>query len=949
MRHTRHFSSGKIVIHWLFVSCLTSLFVQTACSQSPTDLNAWLRRIAQFGSVYPQENVYMQLDNSSYFAGETIYFKAWLTRADNREPSEISKVLYVDLIAPNGTIVDSRKFKIEYATAIGSLALYDTLSAAEYRLRAYTRWQQNFTADNLFCRVIPIYNVGKIYSLNFSQKFLPGKEMDTLNLKVALNDKARVPLKNTELSLKFSTSGFKWETQAAVTDEKGMADMQFILPTADKGRTAYITAIYKEGFRDWIETVNIPLMPEALSVQFMPEGGDCIIGLDNHIAFKAVDESNLPADIQGIVLENGTTPLLTFSSEHQGMGSFHLTPKKGSTYSTLVWFDKNGNAEKPANNTLQLKELSGRKCWCFNLPETKSSGYTLQCLRPDKDIMEIFLRRTPGMPEEELGLLIQQGGQLRLFNQIVVNSDSLYLYLPLKRLMAGINQLTLYKASGEPVAERLISVLHPSQNLNLAIRTNKFIYEKQEPIISTLSATDTAGNPVAGEFTLAVNDITNEEGPSPYNETLLSSLFLTSDLKGPVQHPGYYIQPGHERAADLLMLTQGWRRYVWKKQTGQELQKIAYPAEKGIIISGSVISLIRRKPVGDYELTLLLHQDSSLYADVTYTDSLGGFQFVCDFYGKRDLQLQTRKKETKKETRILLDRESAPTESMLFAKSNPWPEYKKNIENPANLTDSLSPKKRKKSITEDQQLPEVTVTAKSFHQQVVEKAVYSFNAEKVRDDLRDRGKGGFETDLKTGLYEMLCEQDTVHWLRSMKTEKNQLKDVLSYKGKPIILVNASWSQNEQNEVVPLDSEEGFSSPIDGGYTSNDIEKVLVVEDRQTLREYGDFAGNCSAVVFYYLYEDGRKRREPIGIRNTTFEGYSLVKEFYSPDYSQLGSIPDPDRRRTLYWNPSVRTDSTGTATVKFYNNDTAKQLVFTSEGFSEKATPGSNRIFLRKP
>ncbi|MDD4923182.1 MAG: hypothetical protein PHS30_12015, partial [Bacteroidales bacterium] len=139
------------------------------------------------------------------------------------------------------------------------------------------------------------------------------------------------------------------------------------------------------------------------------------------------------------------------------------------------------------------------------------------------------------------------------------------------------------------------------------------------------------------------------------------------------------------------------------------------------------------------------------------------------------------------------------------------------------------------------------------------------------------------------------------------------------------------------------------------YSSDDIENIVVVDDpavisasqassSANLDDAGDMKvtnEEYGALVVYYLYADGKTRKEAIGIRNTSFEGYSLVKEFFSPDYSVAGNIPDLDRRRTLYWNPSVKTNAEGKAQVTFFNNISASQYEITLEGFSEKGMPGS--------
>ena len=83
-------------------------------------------------------------------------------------------------------------------------------------------------------------------------------------------------------------------------------------------------------------------------------------------------------------------------------------------------------------------------------------------------------------------------------------------------------------------------------------------------------------------------------------------------------------------------------------------------------------------------------------------------------------------------------------------------------------------------------------------------------------------------------------------------------------------------------------------------------------------------------MFIETYPEGQVPAEGAkGVRKTWLEGYSAVREFYSPDYSMLP--PEPDYRRTLYWNPSVTTDENGIAKIQFYNNSSCRNFSVSAE------------------
>ena len=116
-------------------------------------------KAAQWNRLYPQEKVYLHLDNSAYFMGETIWMKAYVTRSDTENRSNISRVLYVELISPRGFVVERRKLQVTDGLAWGDIKLTKRiLKAGYYEIRAYTRYMTNWGKRNFFSRVFPVFD-----------------------------------------------------------------------------------------------------------------------------------------------------------------------------------------------------------------------------------------------------------------------------------------------------------------------------------------------------------------------------------------------------------------------------------------------------------------------------------------------------------------------------------------------------------------------------------------------------------------------------------------------------------------------------------------------------------------------------------------------------------------------------------------------------------------------
>ena len=143
----------KKIIHLL----LLAIALCTAAPASAQKISMLANRINRFNYLFPQEKVYVHLDNTGYFIGETIWLKAYVVRADVHVMTNLSRVLYVDLVSPMGEVEQTLKLPIRYGMAEGSFSLEGLLSSGFYEVRAYTRYMTNWGDENVFSRVIPIF------------------------------------------------------------------------------------------------------------------------------------------------------------------------------------------------------------------------------------------------------------------------------------------------------------------------------------------------------------------------------------------------------------------------------------------------------------------------------------------------------------------------------------------------------------------------------------------------------------------------------------------------------------------------------------------------------------------------------------------------------------------------------------------------------------------------
>lgn len=427
-------------------------------------------------------------------------------------------------------------------------------------------------------------------------------------------------------------------------------------------------------------------------------------------------------------------------------------------------------------------------------------------------------------------------------------------------------------------------------------------------------------------------------------DSLLTDLLLMSDIKGYVHRPAWYFESGdlvHRRALDELLMVQGWRRYDWESMAGVRPFDLKYLPEQGIELHGTVVSMVRSKPRVGVEVSSFLSspgEDPEAGRQQSFglftTDSLGRFSFVSQIEGKWNLILAVTKEGKKKDHRIVLDRVFAPAPRMYplaemqvrvpggeqkVAPSSDEPADTVQVEEDYNLflrayEDSL----RRLGIDEKiHHLDEVEVKARKRDKasdvyQARTKSIAYYDVASEMDDIQDRN--GFVGD---DIHELMINMNPAF----SRVHSPSGEEYLFYKGRfALFVINYERTRHEEMDFNKYRS-----------LTLESIKSIYVSEDVMTMCRYADPRFTPMNIDKLYgcvvLIETKPEGEIPVkgakGVRKTWLEGYSKVKEFYSPDYRVLPR--EEDYRRTLYWQPELMTDEQGRATVRLFNNSRCRR------------------------
>ncbi|HEY4786178.1 MAG TPA: MG2 domain-containing protein, partial [Bacteroidales bacterium] len=229
--------------------------------------------VSNYDKNVPFEKIYLHIDRPFYKPGDDIWFKVYLTNANNT-PSKKSDVVHIELINPKGTVEKSLTLQTIQGICFGDFALDESASGGLYKIKAYTNWMHNFGDDYFFEKDIQVQKV--VYSrilskLDFKREnFAPG---DTVKAELSLESLENIPLTFKPVDIDISLDGSKYTSFSATTDNKGKLLWAFHLPTNLKTNDGLVNIkIQHEGNMEAISR-SIPIVLNKISMQFFPEGG----------------------------------------------------------------------------------------------------------------------------------------------------------------------------------------------------------------------------------------------------------------------------------------------------------------------------------------------------------------------------------------------------------------------------------------------------------------------------------------------------------------------------------------------------------------------------------------------------------------------------------------------------------------------------------------------------
>ncbi len=653
----------------------------------------------------------------------------------------------------------------------------------------------------------------------------------------------------------------------------------------------------------------VSVKEKMVRLEFFPEGGNFVSGFSNTLAFKATNENGLPTAVKGNVLNEKDEVVTTFNSLHDGMGMFELASVSNQKYYALI--DGDVAAEK------------------YYLPEQSEKGIALTVIpHPQGNFFEIKQRKDN--PAFQVAYMIGQMQHHVVFRQdFKTPKEEIQGVINTQKLHSGIMQITFFNKDDQPLAERLCFV------------DNKEYIQRGELIADTINFNEKGRNrfsiqlkdTVRGSFSVSIVD-PEYNLLSAREENIFSTLLLTSDLKGYVHNPAYYFSSDDDSvktALDLVMMTNGWRRFKWTELAQKATQVNIYKDPSYITLSGKIALRDTKKPFAEKPLLLMLiTADSTRSIQMISTDKQGSFRldsmlffgksrfFFSDIRGKKNQYIDVHLSDDS--LTKLFSLPQAPVQPFRFAKASA-------ITNGSKIDLDYDAIKNAKGLM----LEGVTVKAKRKTpiEELEEKytaGMFSGGQSKTIDLVNTK-----ETESYPNIFDFL--QSRVPGLSIVEPNYES-----SPPGGPPPGYQLYYRQAPSVSSLGAIPMILYLNEIE---TESAVIATLPAAEIAMVKVFSNFAGATGGGAGGVLAIYTKKGSDLADVMQHTadmvkYNGYSVTKEFYAPGYAvDKSAKAQTDNRITLYWRPNILMNNVNPKIpVTFYNNDRTKSFKIVVEGMT---------------
>ena len=910
-------NTKRIILFYALVCTVWSISAQSHKDIASVDSLA--TRVERFGTGLPQEKVYLHIDNTCYFVGDTIWYKAYVTRSDKGWLTDLSKIMYVELLTPDGYLVERQQLKMEDGTAHGAFTLTDSLYAGYYELRAYTRWMLNFGRHE---HPHSKYTEDMFYNKQMAKDFF--RDYDKLYSRV-------FPV--------FDHPKEAWRYAKDMT----LRPMRRYYK-ARKGK------------------------PE-IDLRFYPEGGHLIEGTDGHVAFEINDEEGKHLEAELSIIDSDGKEVAQTRTLNRGRGVFTLTDMKPDDkykarlhYQDYDYEVKLPEVEKEGYALHVERKDSVLRMIIQGTTESKEElGIQIQC----NGVSKAFRKLSPAdMRKDTVDIFwasLPTGvNQITVFNgEGRIYADRLFFvnHHDYDQPLITVEGIKQEYAPFEPIELRMKLLRHHDADVSLAVRdhaTDETTYDNGTMLTEMLLASEIKGfveNPgwyFEADDSLhrhALDLLMMVQGWRRHDWRMMAGLEHTQfeflpekiqTLSGSV-HQTYSLLEETDYGDSVYIPFIDSSVPIYTTARDYHLYPGMYTPMAKVLTLQDLYGPLIKEMKKEVNVSASFIQDRDI-VDVSQTTQKGKFYMPSAVVNDNYILFLSASDSTKSEKykrRIkrkgFMDEQAYPE---FYVKLDPFfPVFPKpysyyqdaTFEDKIPLQDTSST-----DAFTGRELNTITVRSKRGGLRKLDhsKPALVIDAYEAFNLAADHGLNCGMHDWRT-----FSRQVATAFFGDMGMDRHfYLQE--RYDGK---VLDFKPEHRRQSEVSM-----SMSNVQMGKYRRlRHLNKLYIYTD-YVPREQGSWKYSQTHqpdVVIDYRLLPNDGVRPSYRDRRYAAKGFSLCTEFYSPDYSKK-PLPDAkDYRRTLYWTPKVIFDDKGEAVIHLYNNSKKTVIAVEAEGITPDGKP----------
>jgi hypothetical protein len=486
--------------------------------------------------------MYLATDKPLYHPGETVWFRAWELAVRTLDGVPGDHGVTFQLFDPRGSKVAEKRVLGSGGAAMNDFELSPGLVGGPYVLR--------MTSDLGGMEERPItvstYELPRVKkTLEFGRKSYSPAEEVTASVK--LESATGEAVHGGKATAVITIDGAEIARIPVMIDWSGKGTVRFALPRSIARGDGLLTLLVDAGGTTESIQKRIPILLDRIELTAFPEGGDLVTGLPSRVYVSARDPLGKPADFEGDIVDERGAQVAHVKSFHGGMARFTLTPEKGKSYSL-----------KPRRALAATPPLA--------LPAARPSGCTLRSVDDFRSVeaaLKVIVHCTT--PQKVLATAVLRERLIARAEGQVSPGAAAEIAIPLPKGTVGAVRLTLFDLAEAPLAERLV-YRGLGADLHVSVTPDRASYSPRDKVGLTVKTTDAEGRPVSADVALAVVDDTVLNFASDKTGNILAQLYLEPEMPGQtVAEPNFYFSkdPKAPEALDLVLGTQGWRRFEW--------------------------------------------------------------------------------------------------------------------------------------------------------------------------------------------------------------------------------------------------------------------------------------------------------------------------------------------------------------------------------------------------